>query len=85
MPPPRMRLVIDRAIPAPTSKGSPPVNAETRKSLRWAAARLLLLCALIGGLVLNWADEVPWGMLLGFVAGGLIVLYADTVASERRG
>jgi len=46
---------------------------------------LLLLCALIGGLVLNWADEVPWGMLLGFVAGGLIVLYADTVASERRG
>jgi len=46
---------------------------------------LLLLCALIGVLVLNWADEVPWGMLLGFVAGGLIVLYADTVASERRG
>jgi len=57
------------------------LNAATRRSLGWEAARLLLLCALIGGLVFNWADGVPWAML-GFVALGLVVLYIGAAASE---
>jgi hypothetical protein len=56
------------------------VNAEKRKSLGGAAARLLLLCALIDVLVLKRVDGVLWAML-GIVAFEFLILYVNAAAS----